>query len=267
MKRCLGKKKLSVLLMLCVMALMLASSPVLAQKGDEKYMNKAREIAEKNGTEQVKTICWKAKLTKGVKAPSEETGAEVTLNSGSVVKVIQRDYHQANGISLCEVKEGVHCYIANKFLNFVEALATGAKGDYSKPAKLAYINGQAIKSKTNTLIWISLDKQRVNIFKGKSRNWELVKTFKASSGKADAPTLDQTFKNKYVVQKKIKVVKDLQFYTFFYGSGIHKWPGPNMKQSLGKTPESHSCVRLNGTNAKWVFSNKNVPLKSRVWIW
>ena len=267
MKRCMGRKKTAVLMVICAMAIMLSASPVLAKRGDEKYLKKAQEIAEENGTEAVKTICWKARTSNGIKAPSEETGEEVTVQAGSFVKVIQRDYHEIKGISLCEVKKGVHCYIANKYLRFVEPLATGAKGDYSREAKLAYINGQTIKSNTDTLIWVSLDKQRVNIFRGKNRHWELIRTCKASTGKVDAPTLDQTFKKKYVVQKKIRNVNDLWFYTFFFGSGIHKWPGEGMKYSLGKTPESHSCVRLNGKNAKWVFENDNVPLKSRVWIW
>ena len=117
------------------------------------------------------------------------------------------------------------------------------------------------------MLWISLDKQRVNVFKGSNRNWKLVKTFKASTGMADYPTLDQTFKKKYVAQKKMLVVDGLQYYTVFYGSGIHKWPGGDMAASIGKVPMSHSCVRLKGSNAKWIFSNTNVPLRSRIWIW
>ena len=162
-----------------------------------------------------------------------------------------------------------HCYIANKYLLITEPLATGAEGDYSKETKEAYVNGQTIKSSTDTLIWISLDKQRVYVFKGKSRNWKLVKTFKSSTGKASAPTLDETFKKKYVVQKKDMFVNGLQYYTFFFGSGMHKWPGSGvgMEEAIGKTPLSASCVRMKGKHAKWIFNDNNVPLKSRVWIW
>ena len=40
-----------------------------------------------------------------------------------------------------------------------------------------------------------------------------------------------------------------------------------MKESIGKTPLSASCVRVNEKSAKWIYDNVNVPLKSRVWIW
>ena len=165
------------------------------------------------------------------------------------------------------LKDGTGCYIPNRYLYFTEPIATGAQGDYDRATKEAYVNGQTITSTTDTLVWICLDKQRVYVFKGRNRNWKLVKTCKASTGRADAPTLDQTFKKKYVVQKKNLTVNGLQFYTFFYGSGIHKWPGSGMKESIGKTPLSASCVRVNEKSAKWIYDNVNVPLKSRVWIW
>lgn len=261
------KKRVVVLVMACVMMCGLLSMQAAAKQGDEVYQTVAAAIAKATGTETVKTIWWKAKVTANLKATTTETGAEVKLPTGTEVTIIQRDYHKANGISQCRLANNTHCYIANQYLQITAPLATGAQGDYSKETKEAYVNGQTITSNTDTMLWISLDKQRVNVFKGSNRNWKLVKTFKASTGMADYPTLDQTFKKKYVAQKKMLVVDGLQYYTVFYGSGIHKWPGGDMAASIGKVPMSHSCVRLKGSNAKWIFSNTNVPLRSRIWIW
>lgn len=245
----------------------LLSMQAAAKPGDEKYQQMAEAIAKANGTQVVKTIWWKAKTTARIKTTTTETGAEVKLEKGEVVTIVQRDYHEKNGISQCMLSDETHCYIANKYLKITDPITTGAQGDYDVPTKEAYVNGHSIPSNTNMLIWISLDKQRVNIFTGSNHHWQLMKVFKTSTGKADAPTLDETFLRKYYVQKKKRVVDSLQFYTFFYGSGIHKWPGGGMSKNIGKTPVSHSCVRLNGTNAKWVFDNNNIPLKTRVWIW
>lgn len=269
MRRCGAIRKMAAMLMVCAVAAGLISAQAMAKQGDEKYQIAAQQIAKATGTETVKTIRWGAKTTAGVETTNTATGAKVKLAAGTNVTVVQRDYHAEHGISQCMLKDGsgTNCYIPNRYLNFYEPLATGADGDYSKETKEAYVNGQTITSSTDTLVWISLDKQRVYIFKGSNRNWKLVKTCKASTGRADAPTLDQTFKKKYIVQKKNLVVNSLQFYTFFYGSGIHKWPGSGMKENIGKTPLSASCVRVNGKCAKWIYDNDNVPLKSRVWIW
>ena len=259
---------MTTMLMILAVTAGLISMQAMAKQGDEKYQQIAQQIAQATGTETVKTIMWNVKTTAAVEVTSS-TGTKVKLAPGTTVRVVQRDYHREQGISQCMLKDGTGCYIPNKYLNFDggEPVTTGADGDYKRATKEAYVNGQKITSSTDTLVWISLDKQRVYIFKGSNRNWKLVKTCKASTGRADAPTLDITFKKTYVVQKKNLVVNSLQFYTFFYGSGIHKWPGPNMSASIGKTPMSASCVRVNGKNAKWIYDNTNVPLKSRVWIW
>ncbi len=255
------------------MALGTFSFQAMADKDDEWLRKTAEQIAAANNTEVVKTIAWKAKVRAKIKTTNTSTGEKVKVPAGTKVTVIQRDYHEKKGKSECQLKDGTVCYIPTKYLYFYGSKATGKKGDYSEETKLAYINGQTITSPTDTLIWICLDKQRVNVFKGKNKNWELVEVFKCSTGKADTPTWDVSFKaknkkqRKYYVQKKDKVVNGLMYYTFFYGSGMHKWPGGGMSSAIGIKPMSHSCVRMAKKAAKWIFSNENVPIKSRVWIW
>ncbi len=260
------RRRMVIMLAAFSMALGLFTIQASAEKGDERFLQKANEIAAQFMTEPVKTIRWKAKLTANVKTSELTTGEEIKLQKGKNVTIIQRDYHKNSGVSLCQSGEG-QFYIANKYLDIFKPMATGKSGDYSLEAKLAYINNQNIGSSTDTLIWISLDKQRVNVFKGSNGAWSLVKTMKTSTGKEDAPTLDETFKYYYVVQKKAMTVKGLQYYTFFYGSGMHKWPGSISKKAYGKIPVSHSCVRLKEKHAKWIYDSDNVPLDTRVWIW
>ncbi len=267
MKMHVVKQRLMVLTAAVLMSVGLFSVQASAAKKDAKFQKKANKIAEENGTQAVRTIWWKAKLTANVKTTDVATGKKIKLKKGKKVTIIQRDYHEKAGISQCRIKGGKECYIANAYLNIYAPITTGAKGDYTEADKLAYINNQTIKSSTDTMVWISLDKQRVNIFKGSNRNWELVRTMKTSTGKADAPTLDVSFLKKYVIQWKKPDVKGLLFYSAIYGSGMHKWPGSGYSKYSGKTPVSHSCVRLGTDDAKWVYDNDNVPINSRVWIW
>ena len=90
------------------------------------------------------------------------------------------------------------------------------------------------------------------------------KVWKTSTGKADSPTFDQSFR-KYAVQKRDRSVLGLKWYTFVYGYGIHKFPGSGMNKVIGIRPVSHSCIRIPEAGARWIFDT--VPVGSRVWIW
>ena len=246
------------------------SGSAYAAKADEKAQEIAARIAnDYNKThtdkvEVVKTMRWIAKLKQGVQVTTEEKQDVVKLKAGKKVNVIQRDYHREKGVSEILLPDGQTCYIPNRYLNFTQPKCTGAAGDYSDATKLAYVNGQAIQSATEYMIWISLDKQRVYVFTGSSKNWSLVKTMKASSGAGESPTLDNTFGAYYYIKWKKPAIDSMTWFSSFYGSGIHRFVGPG-KYNMGKKPISHSCVRVTKANAKWVYDN--VPLKSRVWIW
>ena len=246
------------------------SGSASAARADKKHQEIAARIADeynKTHTEKVetvKTMRWIAKLTESVQVTTEENQEVVYLKYGKRVNVIQRDYHRERGVSEIRLPDGQTCYIPNKYLNFTQPKCTGAAGDYSEATKLAYVNGQAIQSATDYMVWISLDKQRVYVFTGSARNWSLVKTMKASSGAGESPTLDNTFTYNYYIKWKKPAIDSMTWFSSFYGSGIHRFVGPG-KNNMGKKPVSHSCVRVTKANAKWVYDN--VPLKSRVWIW
>lgn len=280
MKKRSGVRRVIMLLaVLCAMTT-LFSMQAFAKKGDESLQKRAKKIAKATGTEEVKTIHWKATVTKTKKYKPVSGKKKVQVTQGSTVTVIQRDYHAKKGVSECKTSDGKLCWIANKYLNFQSAITTGADGDYDKETKEAFVNGctgvkpiKPGKSKVkNKLIWISLDKQRVNVFKGSAGHWKLIKEFPCSTGKVDAPTLDQTFLKFWSVRRREKVVnygsyKNLQYYLEVYGYGIHKFPGTNGIEKIGIEPMSHSCIRLKAKAAKWMFKKKHIPDKTRIYVW
>jgi len=253
-----------------------------AKPADERWKNRAEAVARNNaGTQTVRTVYWTAKLRSNVKGrvvrnlsnPSDTSiGTKVKIKKNTKVTIIQRDYHEKAGVSQCMLSNGRQVYIKNKYLAMKKPLCTGKTGDYTEATKEAYVNGTAndagtgrIVSKTNFLIWVSLDKQRVNVFMLEGGRWALKYVWKTSTGKVDAPTLDQSFKANYKVQKKGETVLGLKWYTFVYGSGIHKFPGKGMNKVIGIRPVSHSCIRIPEAGARWIFDT--VPVGSRVWIW
>ncbi len=275
-------KLVSAALTLAAVLSVCAGSAEAAPK-DEKWAKTAQKIAAATGTECVKTIQWSAKLSVGVKNavvvrntkdPSDPLiGQKIKIKKNTKVTLIQRDYHERAGVSQCMLKDGKEVYIPNRYLKSLKPKATGKQGDYSKETKLAFVNNQNISSGDRYMIWVSLDKQRVNVFEGSNHHWNLLYVWKTSTGAADAPTLDQSFKSNYIIQWKKEEVNGLYWYNAVYGSGMHKFPGGGMNKVLGIKPVSHSCIRLKVKNAKWVYNN-TTDAKSggkshatRVFIW
>ena len=274
-------KRLTGMLLAAGIMLTMAGPQAMASPADKVHQERAARIAKATNTEEVKTISWKARLKTAVKVKTVATDGfpseEVALKQGKKITVIQRDYHEKRGVSECQLKDGRTCYIANQFLLFYKALATGAKGDYDQATKEAFVNGVngvdgiSALAGTDKLIWISLDKQRVNIFQGRRGSWKLIRECVCSTGAPDSPTFDQTFKKVFKVQKKSPSVSygevtGLKYYTFIYGYGMHLWTGPGRKQ-MGKKPLSHSCVRLKKKDAVWIYDDENIPVGTRIYVW
>lgn len=270
-------KKGLLLTVVFAMMMVLSASSVYARPGDEKLEKKAASIAAKTNTTPVRTIQWEAKLTKKVKVDTIGTKdlpvKTVKIKKGSTITVVQRDYHVEHGISLCELPDSRRCWIKNKYLLFEKPVTSASEGDYDKATKEAFVNGMNIRGlKGDRMIWISLGKQRLNIFEGKKGEWKLIRVFPCSTGKVDSPTLDQTFKSYFKIQKKAPSVQygdsaNLHYYCFVYGYGIHQWPGGPMKKYMGKMPVSNSCIRLKKKDAKWVYDDENIPVGTRVYVW
>ena len=204
--------------------------------------------------EQVHTIYWKASLRRSVKVN------KLTLKKGTPVVVINRSYHSGTR-SKVRYRDLVFS-ISNSALSYKGDLTTISKGDYSTQVKEAFINGRKkAASKTSWLIWVSLDKQRVNVFRGQQGAWDLVKVFKCSTGKAHTPTVAGW----NTIDVKRKYVSGCKYYTEVNGSGIHKWPGTVNKKVLGYHTASHSCIRLYENSAKWIYDH--VPRKTKVLVY
>lgn len=222
------------------------------------------------GFQKIKTISWQAKTTKKIKATDKNTGEEVKIKKNTSVVVVKRNYNIKikNAASRCTYNGHV-VMIPNKFLQYKKDLCTGKAGDYNTPSKEHFVNvtkSEVCRSKTNRLIWVSLDKQRVNVFKGAKGNWKLEKVFLTSTGKPNKPTPARV---DVVNFKKMDYTIEGSHVTYFVeavGSGFHKWSYSGaFKRRAGKQTISHGCIRLKPKDAKWMF--KNIKEYTRVLIY
>lgn len=203
--------------------------------------------------QQVDTLAWVATLKRAVRTKYGR------FKAGTRVTVIK-------GGSKCTIRLKGHNYkIASRYLNFKKDLASIVGGsDYNTSTKIAFANQKTRTSKTNYLIWVSLDKQRLNLYRGSNRRWELIKVFKCTTGMMNmTPVGNFTIgwkKHSYTGQYG----SPLYFYMEFSGSGFHRWPGKGVG-TIGTHPQSHGCIRLREKDAAWLY--RNVPTKTKVVIY
>ena len=228
----------------------------------------AKPLVVSSGVSSIHSMYYSATVRSTVRAQRTDGKGTVKVTAGTKVTVTNRAY----GTSTVQLKNGKEVKISTSNLNWISCVYNSKK-DYSKAVKQDYVNSKGYSSSTKYLIWISLDKQSLYLFKGSQCNWKLYKTYKCSTGTAATPTP----KGQYRLRRKEYMFwfdEDCYAYyaSFFSGNAIHSWlltPGDRIYND-GKigSPASHGCVRLAGAkNSKAQFIYNNVPIGTTVIIY
>ncbi|WP_414633015.1 L,D-transpeptidase [Clostridium sp. UBA7503] len=142
------------------------------------------------------------------------------------------------------------------------------RSDYNTKAT-EQVNSKALKSDTEYLIYVELNKFRTNIFKKNGNRWSLVKSYKCSIGKPSTPTIKGIFKvgikgPYFGVEHGYKCYYYTQIKgNYLFHSIIYNLNGTVRDGRLGMRI-SDGCVRLAKENAKWIYDN--VPKGSTIYI-
>lgn len=133
------------------------------------------------------------------------------------------------------------------------------------------INTLNIESITSYLINVSIKNQKTYIYKGKTDNWQLVKTCLCSTGMAgdDTPSGSFSIKEKGDWFFSEKYDQGGKYWTQITGDILfHSIPFAKDKTTIldytMNKPSSHGCVRLSIDDAKWIYNN--IPKGSKVII-
>ncbi len=131
------------------------------------------------------------------------------------------------------------------------------------------VNSKELKSDTEYLIYVELNKFRTNVFKKKGNQWSLVKSYICSIGKSSTPTIKGTFKvgikgPYFGVEHGYKCYYYTQIKgNYLFHSIIYNLNGTVRDGRLGMRI-SDGCIRLAKENAKWIYDN--VPKGSTIYI-
>lgn len=144
------------------------------------------------------------------------------------------------------------------------------KNDYQTATKEYFVNNKGYSSKTDYLVWISLLKERVNVFQGSQGNWKLVQSFPCSSGKNTTPTNGGVFAYQYrqnywdfgyyYVKKPMIFNGGHAFHTRTYIKSTGGLLDATMQGTV-----SQGCIRMYDADVDWLWDN--LPFQSTVVVY
>lgn len=144
------------------------------------------------------------------------------------------------------------------------------KSKMSPEDMTAYITLMNLKSNTEYIVWVDINRQLVNVFQNKEQQWQYVKSIICATGKNMSPTTRGTFQ----ISEKGE-----WFYSERLGSGAKYWVRFNetylfhsvamdknqtvIDGVLGEK-RSGGCVRMSIEDAKWFYDT--IPEKTTVFV-
>ena len=142
------------------------------------------------------------------------------------------------------------------------------RGDFATSQE--FINTTNLASSNSYLIYVNLQSQTTEVFKGSRGNWNLIHSFTSSTGRSDAPTPRGVYKvtgrGNWFFSEEFQ--QGAKWYVQFWGDYLfHSLPmdrSKNIVDSTLGTPASHGCVRLKVDEAKWLYDN--IPNGATVFV-
>ena len=154
--------------------------------------------------------------------------------------------------------DGVQCYGSKRIngisYNFGSSGRVSVDWDRANMASMA----QGYSSNTNYLILVNTNIHRVSIYQGGRGSWTEVKYWSCTNGAPHTPTVKGTF----IVQNRGMSFGSgytCWYWTQFYGNYLFHSvlynPGSMSSIQDGRLgiAASHGCVRLDISNAKWIY--------------
>ena len=134
------------------------------------------------------------------------------------------------------------------------------------------IKAQGYYSSTNYLILVNRSTHKVGIYKGRQGNWINIKRYSCGDGKSSTPTIEGTFtvgiKLWYFDSGSARCWYATQFSgNYLFHSVLYyqdSYPADVMDGTLG-AGVSHGCVRLEVSNARWIYDN--IPRGTKVVVY
>ncbi len=131
-----------------------------------------------------------------------------------------------------------------------------------------FVNNHGISSRTDYLVWISLNEYKVRVYLGKQYQWKPIREMTCTIGAPESPTITGSFEYEYSMPRWDYGTYYVGPCLVFYGNyAIHSvflyQDGSEYDGRVGMQL-SHGCVRLKKNDIDWMYSM--IPVGTRIYI-
>ncbi len=188
-----------------------------------------------------------------------------SLSAGS--RVIYTDHSGTTAACIWIPEEGRSCWVPYSSISISNKDYTVYE-DFADSDKELFVNTKEYESTTPYLIWINLQRQKVNVFEGSKENWKLIKTATCSSGANTTPTPAGVMT--YCAYGSgwyhpTYYVRPILYMNLSRGIAMHSIlfsPNGTVQDGTQGTPASHGCVRMLPDDINWLA--QYVPIGTTV---
>ncbi len=142
--------------------------------------------------------------------------------------------------------------------------------DFTNNDKEIFVNAKGYKSNTKWLVWINIERQKVNVFYGSEGEWKIYGVFPCATGKNTTPTIDGVFKySRYTPKWDFDTYYVKYVMVFNGGHAMHSRTYRTstdrvLDETIGTTT-SLGCVRLYDKDVIWL--KDNLPIGTTVVVY
>ena len=175
------------------------------------------------------------------------------VNKGTTA--IYDDYHKQSAAHLI-LPDGTTGWVSFSAVSISNKNYTVYE-DFTDQDKETFVNAKGYSSSTDYLVWINLERQKVNVFLGSQGKWKLTRSMTCATGRNTTPTIAGVFKYSYKVAKwdfgdyYVKPVLVFNGGHAFHSRTYREKDGSLLDPTIG-TPASHGCIRMLQEDINWM---------------
>lgn len=174
------------------------------------------------------------------------TGYVTTIEAGTIVEYMNPDNHNSMRAAKVKLASGTVCWVSMSAIT-VSTKNYTIKDILTNEDREAFVNRMGYSSKTDYLIWVNKQRQRLTLFMGSKGNWKVVNVFPVATGKNLTPTPTTVCEYKYKTRWVTPGYTCDPVMSLYDGYAIHNQPvspsGYVIDTTIGN-PASAGCVRM-----------------------
>lgn len=183
-------------------------------------------------------------------------GKTVSLSAGE--NVVYADHYSDYTAYIWLPKQEMFCWVPYYDVDISEKDYTVYE-DFSDEDKEIFVNEKGYESSTDYLVWINLERQKVNVFtRQEDGSWKLEKTMPCATGANTTPTPTK----QYIYSARSAgwfnptyYVKPVLYMDTVRAIAMHSilfQPDGSISDGTMGTPVSHGCVRMQPADIQWL---------------